>query len=226
MGSNRQLLAPAAFAALLSLTAYGGEAQAQTTPPPERSDGWATASDVSLLLGAASQLVMPRVYYADVETTVGWKARWHASMLASAMTLTTVTLASHYALKPELEGYRPGCDETNQGGPGCTSFGAPSTHAFASFSALGHGTGVFLVDTLKWNDGRFSGGAFTGNVVFPFLAAAFTTIGRTAGEPNHESQGQVLAGASMGLGLGLLSGVMYALMQRPECGYGSGMVCW
>ena len=226
MGSKRYLVAWAAVAAVFATTAFTGEAHAQTTPPPERSSGWATVSDVSLLLGATSQLAMPRVYYAETETTVGWKARWHASVLASLMTLTAASLTNEYVLKDEFAGYRPGCDETNQGGPGCTSYGAPSTHAFASFSALGHGTGVFLVDTLKWNDGRFHGGAFTGEVAFPFLAAGFTAVGRIAGEPNHESRGQVLAGAGMGLGVGLLTGIMYSLMQRPECGYGSGMICW
>lgn len=212
--------------AVLAFTTYAREASAQTTPPPERSSGWGAVSNVSLVLGATSQLVMPRVYYAENETTVGWKARWHVSVLASVMTITAASLTSEYVMKPKIEGFRPGCDATNQGGPGCTTYGAPSTHAFTSFSALGHGTGVFLVDTLKWNNGRFNGGAFTGEVVFPFVAAGFTAIGRVAGEPNHESRGQVLAGAGMGIGVGLISGLVYSLMQRPECGYGSGMVCW
>jgi len=209
----------------ITFTAVAGDADAQTAPP-ERSDGWRTASHVFVALGAGSQLLMPRVYYAESETTIGWKARWHVSVLAPVMTLTAATLTSEYVMKPRIEGYRPGCDETNQGGPGCTTFGAPSTHAFASFSALGHGTGVFLVDTLKWNDGRFHGGAFVGEVAFPLMAAGFTALGRVAGEPNHESGGQVLAGAGLGIGVGLLSGLVYSLMQRPECGYGSGMVCW
>lgn len=222
-----RVLRGAIIVASLALAATSTlDASAQTSPPPERSDGWATVSNVSLILGVTSQLAMPRIHYAESETTIGWKARWHVSVLASAMTLTAASLTSEYVLEPELEGFRPGCDATNQGGPGCESFGAPSTHSLASFSALGHGTGVFLVDTLKWNDGRFHGGAFAGDVVFPFLAAGFTAIGRIAGEPNHESGGQVLAGAGLGLGLGLITGAVYALMQRPECGYGSGMVCW
>lgn len=224
LGRTLARLALGAVAAF-TLTAMARDAGAQTEPP-ERSDGWRTASHVFVALGAGSQLLMPRVYYAESETTIGWKARWHVSVLAPVMTLTAATLTSEYVMKPRIEGYRPGCDETNQGGPGCTTFGAPSTHAFASFSALGHGTGVFLVDTLKWNDGRFHGGAFVGEVAFPLVAAGFTALGRVAGEPNHESGGQVLAGAGLGIGVGLLSGLVYSLMQRPECGYGSGMVCW
>jgi len=96
----------------------------------------------------------------------------------------------------------------------------------AAFSALGNGTGVFLVDTLKWNDGRFHAGAFVGDVLVPLLAATFTFIGRDVHAPSYESGGQNLTGAGAGLGLGLLSGVGYALLQRPECGYSSGLVCW
>jgi hypothetical protein len=96
----------------------------------------------------------------------------------------------------------------------------------AAFSSLGHGTGVFLVDTLKWNNGRFNAGVFVGDVVVPLLAAVFTVAGRVGGEPNHESGGQVFAGAAVGLGAGLVTGVVYALLQRPECGYASGIVCW
>lgn len=211
---------------IVASIASGREASAQTTPPPDRTSGWATVSTVSLIVGTSSQLLMPRVYYAETETTVGWKGRWHVSVLAPIMTLTAATLTSEYVLKPSIAGFRPGCDDTNQGGPGCGTYGAPSTHSLASASALGHGTGVFLVDTLKWNDGQFHGGAFAGDVVVPLVATGFTMVGRVAGEPNHESAGQVLAGAGMGLGLGLLSGAVYALMQRPECGYGSGMICW
>ncbi|HQK19623.1 MAG TPA: hypothetical protein PLJ27_19345, partial [Polyangiaceae bacterium] len=51
-------------------------------------------------------------------------------------------------------------------------------------------------------------------------------LGRIGGEPNQESTGQLLAGSGLGLGFGLLSGLLYAMMQRPECGYDSGMICW
>jgi hypothetical protein len=203
----------------------GGQAVAQT-PPPHRSQAWDTVSAVSVGIGLGSQLLMPRLYYAESETTLGWKPRWHVSVLAPLMTATAATLLTEYALKPSIAGKRPGCDDTNQGGPGCNTYGAPSTHAMASFSALGHGTGVFLVDTLKWNDGRFNGGAFVGDIVIPLAAAVFAAVGRVASDPNFESGGQVLAGAGVGLGVGLLSGLAYSLLQRPECGYSGGMVCW
>ena len=214
-----------ATAVALFIACVARIANAQSEPPV-RSDGWRTASHVFVGLGAGSQLLMPRVHYAELETTIGWKARWHVSVLAPVMTLTVAALTSEYAIKPAVKGYRPGCDHANRWSPGCATFGAPSTHVFASFSSLGHGTGVFLVDTLKWNDGRFHGGAFAGDVVVPLVAAGFTVIGRMVGRDGHESGGQVLAGAGFGLGLGLLSGVAYSLMQRPECGYGSGVVCW
>ena len=219
---NRLALPPVAA---LTICASAGHAHAQSESP-HRSEAWRTTSHVFVAVGATSQLLMPRMYFAESETTIGWKARWHVSVLASAMTLTAASLASEYGLKPLVEGYRPGCDETNQGGPGCATYGAPSTHAFASFSALGHGTSVFLVDTLKWNDGRFHGGALAGDIALPLVAAGFTILGRIGGEPNQESTGQLLAGSGLGLGFGLLSGLLYAMMQRPECGYDSGMICW
>lgn len=206
--------------------AFASSAAAQPTPAPERDSAWGTVSTISVVAGSATQLLMPRVFWADSETTMGWKARWHVSLLAPAMTLTALSLASEYAIKPSVEGFRPGCDDTNQGGPGCRSYGAPSTHAMASFSALGQGTGIFLVDTLKWNDGRFHGGAFIGHVVVPLIAAIFAGAGRLAPDPAYESGGQVFAGAGLGIGAGLITGIGYAFLQRPSCGYGSGLVCW
>ena len=224
-GSATARYALVATVVVLALTCVALNARAQTEPPV-RSEGWRTASHVFVAIGASTQLLMPRVFYADSETTIGWKARWHVSVLAPVMTLTVATFTSEYAIKPAVEGYRPGCNDTNQGGPGCSTFGAPSTHTFASFSALGYGTAVFLVDTFKWNDGRFHGSAFAGDVAIPLVAAGFTVIGRVVGHIGHESGGQVFAGAGLGMGLGLLGGFMYSIMQRPECGYGSGVVCW
>jgi hypothetical protein len=218
-----RLLSAAAAAVALSWSLLTA---AQGTPPPERSQAWGTVSTVSVLVGAGTQLIMPRVYWADAESTIGWKSRWHVSVLAPVMTLTAVTLANEYALKPAVESYRPGCDATNQGGPGCGTYGSPSSHSLAAFSAFGHGTGVFLVDTLKWNDGRFNAGAFVGDVVVPLISAVFGTVGRVAGDPGYERGSPVLLGAGVGLGLGLLTGLAYSLLQRPECGYGSGIVCW
>ena len=196
------------------------------TPPPQRSQTWDTVSAVSVGVGLGSQLLMPRLYYAESETTIGWKPRWHVSVLAPLMTAVAATLLTEYAIKPSIEGRRPGCDDTNQGGPGCSTYGAPSTHSMAAFSAFGHGTGVFLVDTLKWNDGRFHAGAFVGDMVVPLLAAVLAAVGRVASNPDYESGGQVMAGAGVGLGVGLLSGIAYSVLQRPECGYAGGMVCW
>lgn len=218
---------PAAVGGLAAgaLLAFAPGAGAQT-PPPERSGGLRALSTAAAAVGVGSQVLMPRVYYADSESTIGWKARWHASAAAPIMTLAALTLVSEFVIKPEAEGFRPGCDETNAGVRGCERYGMPSTHAIASFSALGHGTGVFLVDTLKWNEGRFSGASFALNVALPLVAAGLTAVGRAAGDPAHETGAQVLVGAGIGLGVGLLFGGGYALLQAPGCGYGAGVFCW
>jgi hypothetical protein len=173
---------------------------------------------------AAFELLMPRVFFSDPEVTAGWKARWHVSAFAPLMTLTTLSLLNEHNLKESFEGKRPGCDDTNVGAPGCTTYGMMSTQTFLAFGALGHGTAVFLVDTLKWSDGRFNGGAFAGEIGVPLVLGVITAAGRGSG--NWESGGQVWGSAGIGLATGVLTGLTYALMQRPECGYSGSLICW
>ncbi|MBK6693776.1 MAG: phosphatase PAP2 family protein [Myxococcales bacterium] len=179
---------------------------------------------MTMVAGGATELLMPRIFYADPEVTVGWKARWHVSVLAPVMTLTSATLLNDLALKNLFKSHRPGCDESNNKLAGCESYGSPSTHAFASFSALGHGAAVFVFDTFKWSGGRFNGGAFAGHLAGPLVLAGITGVGRSVGD--YESFGQVLVGGTIGLGVGFLSGLTYSLMQRPECGYTGSLICW
>lgn len=220
----RALIAGAVLAA--ALTAIPRDATAQSLPPPERSAGWDTVSTVAMVVGMSSQVLMPRLYWSDTEVTIGYKARWHASVLAPTMFLVTTALFNELVVKPEITSFRPGCGQTNVGVPGCTSFGMPSTHTFVAFSALGNGAGVFLVDSLKWSEGRFNGLAIAGDVALPLVAAGLTYAGRVAGTPSQEHGDQALVGAAFGLGFGLLAGGAYALLQRPECPYGSGVICW
>jgi hypothetical protein len=217
----------------LLLVGIAKDAGAQAAPPPgptpfpNRDVTWQTVTGITTGLAAASQLVMPRFFYSDPEVTVGWKARFHVSQLAPIGLLGMLTVVNEFAFKDLAQGLRPGCDDTNVGLPGSncgTSYGMPSTHAFASFAALGHGVGVFLIDTTKWNGGRVSVGGVLGNLVLPFTLAAITGIGRVAGD--WEDFGQVAAGGGLGLGLGFLTGMTYALMARPECGYTGSLICW
>ncbi|MCC6558959.1 MAG: hypothetical protein IT372_39025 [Polyangiaceae bacterium] len=212
-----------------------GEAAAQTVfpPGPARDPNWGTVSDVSLLLGTSAVFLMPRVYYSDPEATVGWKARWHVSMLAPAMTMTALTVLVEVPIKDGIESPRPGCtvDQTNADvtSSNCETFGSPSTHAFASWGATGAGLGIFLVDTFRYSDGRFNIGGFIGNVAFPLTASIFTTVGRVV-EPGdyvaYESGGQFVAGAIPGFFIGMGIGAAYAALQRPTCGYGNAIICW
>jgi hypothetical protein len=191
---------------------------------PSRSGGWNTATTVLTLSAVGLNLLMPRVFYSDPEVTVGWKARFHLSVLAPTMTLAALTLFNEHTLKDSFEGFRPGCDESNQGLPGCEDFGMFSSHALLAFSAFGQGTGIFIVDTTKWSGGRFNVGAFAGNVAVPAVLAVITGLGRSAGD--WESAGQVWGSAAVGFGVGLGIGALYAAMQRPECGYTGALLCW
>ena len=214
---------PAVLAVWITLAPATARGQ-EILPAPERDSGWNTATNVLVVSSLAFQLVMPRVFFSDPEVTVGWKARWHVSALAPIMTIATVSFFNEYHLKNSFEGYRPGCDETNQGLAGCTSYGMMSTHSFAAFAALGHGAGVFFTDTMKWSNGNLNVGALFGEVGVPLILGVITAVGRSAG--NYETGGQVWGSAGIGFGFGLGTGLLYALMQRPECGYTGSLICW
>lgn len=191
--------------------------------PPDRSQGWNRATNIMALSSAALQVLMPRVFYSDPEVTVGWKARWHVSVLAPSMTLFALSMVNQAYLKDEFESLRPDCENAYRWYH-CREYGLFSTQSLLAFSALGQGAGVFLVDTIKWSGGRFNFGGFMGNVGVPLVLAVLTAVGRTSG--NWESGGQVWTSAGVGVGAGLGMGVLYAIGQRPECGYSGGLLCW
>ena len=225
LGRRRRAAGLSAAMFVLLTTVGAKNAAAQAGPPPFRSQTWKNVTGAAVLVSAGTALLMPRVFYPDSEVTVGWHARWHISVLAPVMTLTALSLINEYQLKSTIKGFRPNCDDANQGlVEGCTDFGEPSTHTFAAFSALGHGVGVFIVDTTKWSDGRINAASAIGNIGVPLVASIITYVGRGVG--NWEKPGSNVLGGAMGLGTGFLLGTMYALMQRPECGYTGGLICW
>jgi hypothetical protein len=205
-------------------TSAPARAQAAPTPEPNRDQGWGVATTVTMGAAGAIQLLMPRIFYSDPETTVGWKARWNVSRVAPVLTLTALTLVNELVLKGAIKDDRPGCDATNTPGPHCDTYGSPSTHALGSFAALGQGAAVWLFDMTKWSGGRFNAGSFIGNVVFPLALAGVTDAGRAAG--NWENGGQIAVGSVAGVALGFLAGMTYALLARPECGYSGNLICW
>jgi hypothetical protein len=213
------------FGALLLVSLTASKASAQVAPNPDRDKTWRGVTNVTALAGLGAQLITPRIFYPAPEVTVGWKARWHASQLAPVMTLATITLVNEVFLKDRIAGNRPGCDDSNQGlVQNCQDFGAPSSHSFAAASAFGHGVAVFLVDTMKWSDGRVNGLSVVANIALPLVLGGITLVGRSSG--NFESGGQIATGATLGLGFGFLTGLMYAEMARPECGYSGSLFCW
>lgn len=232
MRTSEKLVAASSLTVAACLLLAPGEAAAQDTTVP-RDENWGTVSDVGLVLGASAVFLMPRVYYSDPEATIGWKGRWHVSMLAPAMTMVAATVLMEVPIKNAAESPRPGCsvDQTiaSVSNSGCETFGGPSTHMFASWGATGTGTGIFLVDTFRYSSGKFSIPGFIGNVAFPLTASIFTTIGRAV-EPGdsqaYENAGQIVAGAVPGFFLGLGIGAAYAALQRPTCGYGNAIICW
>ena len=216
---------------VLATLAWSRDAAAQIPDGAQRDDTWGTVSHITLSLAAATPFLMPRVYYSDPEATVGWKGRWHVSMLAPAMTLTAITVFVEVPIKDAIESTRPGCtlEETAVPYGNCETFGGPSTHSFAAWGSTGAGTGIFLVDTFKYSDSRFHAGSFIGNVMVPLTASVFTSVARGVAPgttDGYESAGQIVAGALPGFFTGLLLGAGYALLQRPSCGYGDAIFCW
>ena len=218
------LLQASALAVSLGMSEPASAQTVMPDPVPERSEAWKNATNIMALSSAGLVMIMPRIFYSDPEVTAGWKARWHVSVLAPTMTLAAITLLNEVSLKDAFGGFRPGCTENNQGFEGCESYGMLSSPSFLAFSSFGQGTGIFLVDTFKWSGGRVNGGALVGNVAAPLILSVLTAVGRGSG--NWESGGQVWGSAGIGLGTGLGMGVLYALLQRPECGYSGGMICW
>jgi hypothetical protein len=209
-----------------------GTAQAQIPPFVARDSNWDTVSNVMLGVGVGSVALMPRVYYSSPDATVGWKARYHVSSLAPAMTLTGLALLVDGPIRDAIQSPKQGCtvEDTLAALPnsGCESFGGPSSHAFASWGATGAGLGTFLVDTIKYSDGHFSAPSFVGNVAVPLTASILTSVARSADGNGlgPESTGQVVAGGLPGFAVGALLGVGYALLQEPDCGYGNYLFCW
>jgi hypothetical protein len=212
------------------------EARAQTTPVPPnapRDSTWETISTVSMIIGVSTVSLMPRVYYSDPEATVGWKARWHVSVLAPALTLTAATLLIEFPIKNAIKSTRPGCtlDQTSVRFPdsGCESFGGPSTHSFAAWSAAGAGLGVWVADTFIHSSGKVNAGSIIGNIVVPVVAGVMTSVGRgidtDAAEP-FENPGQIGAGVAVGIPVGFLIGIGYGILAKPNCGYVNNVICW
>lgn len=227
------------------LSIFGGvlltprEAAAQTvTPTASRDATWGTVSNVTMVIGAGLVTLMPRVYYNDPEATVGWKGRWHFSVLAPALSMTALTLLVDGPIRKAAKGNRPGCTDTQTAaalpGSGCESYGMPSTQAYASWGATGTGTTIFLIDTFKYSQGKFNAGGFIGNIAAPLVLSVLTSVGRgiTVGTTNgisnvaYESPAQVALGSVTGFATGALLGVAYSLFQRPNCGYGNHLFCW
>jgi hypothetical protein len=238
MRIRETIVAAGLFATFATALLAPREAAAQVppvTPIAQRSGGWDVATNVTMVLGVGIVTLMPRVYYNDPEATVGWKGRWHVSMLAPALTMTAFTLLVDGPIKNAIGAPRPGCtfDQTSAAfpGSGCTSFGMPSTQSFASWGATGTGTAIFLIDTFKYSDSRFNAGGFIGNVGVPLLLSIITSAGRAAapGGPGvfpAETVPQIVVGSLTGFATGALVGLGYSLMQRPNCGYGNNLICW
>jgi len=212
------------------------EARADLPPIPpivQRDHGWNTVSNITMMVSAGTVFLMPRVYYSDPESTVGWKARWHFSVLAPAMSMTALTLLIDGPIRNAIKSTRPGCtiDQTLDAYPNaeCESFGGPSTQAYAAWGSTGIGLSVFLVDTIKYSSGKFNVPYFIGMFAVPFTASMIASVGRGVAPgttTEYENGGQIVAGALTGFGTGLILGLGYSFFQRPNCGYGNNVFCW
>jgi hypothetical protein len=205
--------------ALLVVLTFSVQASAQ-----QRNTTWGAVTNATTAVAVAGSLLMPRIAYSSPEATVGWKGRWHVSVLAPVMTQMGIAFLNEAALKEAFKEPRPGCSGVSANVAGCESYALFSTQSLLATAALGQGLSVFLFDTIKYSGGRFHGGSFVGHVISPLLLAGVTVGGRAAGD--YETFGQSLASAGVGLVTGALMGVLYASMQAPNCGYSGALVCW
>src|SRR5271170_3689492 len=140
----RETIVAAGFLAVFSGTLLApreAAAQPAVTPIAARSGTWGTISNVTMVVNAGIVTLMPRIYYNDPEATVGWKARWHISMLAPALSMTALTLLVAGPIGGAVQTPRPGCTPDNSGdifpNSGCNSYAMPSTQSFASWGSTG-----------------------------------------------------------------------------------------
>jgi hypothetical protein len=234
----RETIVAAGFLSIFSTALLIPREAAAQVPPvaaiAPRDSTMTTMSNVTMAIGVGVVTLMPRIYYNDPEATVGWKARWHVSVLAPALSLTALTLLVDRPIRNLIASPRPGCtaDETSQALPGseCETYGMPSTQSFAAWGATGAGTAIFLVDTLKYSQAKFHAGAFVGNVAVPLVLSVLTSVGRGVATQQNtfpaETPMQVVVGSLSGFVTGALLGVGYTFLQRPNCGYGNSVICW
>jgi hypothetical protein len=149
------------------------------------------------------------------------------------MTMTALTIFVDQPIRDMIKSTRPGCNQdvtaSRFPGTGCETYGGPSTQAYAAWGATGAGLGIFLIDTFKYSDGNFNVPYFLGQFVLPLSAAVVTSIGRGvtgSGTNSYESGGQIVAGTLPGFATGLVLGLAYSALQRPNCGYGNSIFCW
>lgn len=228
----RETIVAAGLLSITAATLAPREAAAQTPPVVMRDKNWGIVSNVTMVAGVSIVSLMPRVFFNDPEATVGWKGRWHISALAPIMSMTALTLMVDISVKNAIKTTRPGCTVDGTVFPltECASYGAPSTQSYAAWGATGAGTGIFLVDTIKYSDGRFNVPYFLGEVIAPLTLSVLSSISRSV-EPGaldfpHESAGAIAAGALTGFASGLIVGGAYALLQKPSCGFGNNVFCW
>lgn len=216
--SNTRRLSSVGFV-LATVLSFSGLSHAQ-----DRNETWGGVTTATAVASVATSVLMPRVFYSSPEATVGWRARWHVSVLAPTMTQFAFAMLNELALKEAFKEPRPGCDETGPGLENCETFALFSTQSYIAGGTLGQGVATFLMDTIKYSGGKFSFGGFAGHVLTPLVLTGVTVGGRAAG--NFETFGQSIASAGVGLGTGLIVGLIYGAMQEPECGYSGNLICW
>ncbi len=105
-------------------------------------------------------------------------------LLAPTLVLLSTILALFNALKSAIGATRPGCSDPKNPCGDSDPYETMSSHSFAGFSAFGQGTAIFLVDTMKYSDGRISGGSLAIGNVDPCRSSSqgVTAAGRGRGE--------------------------------------------
>lgn len=228
MRTRKTIITAGFLSGLLGTLAVSPDAAAQSFVA--RDGGLGTASEITMAIGVGIVELMPRVYYNDPESTVGWKGRWHYSVLAPAMTLTALTVLVDGPIKSAIKDPRPGCTLDQSGpmypGSGCESYGMPSSESFAAWGATGAGVSIFLVDTFRYSQGKFNALGFVGNVALPLTLSVVTSVLRGVGTNPYEDGAQLGVGALTGIVTGALVGLGYSMLQRPNCGYGNQIFCW
>ena len=206
------------------LVLFAVPARAWADDPSARSAPWQTATTITAVAAMGSQVLMPRVFFSDPNVTVGWKARWHVSVLAPAMTLTALAFLNESAVKGGSRLLSPGVQREQRGDRKLSRLRLPLLPGVRSLVGVCARDGGLRDRHAEVERRPTERGGVRGR-----CGAASRSCRADRRRSGGGKLGRPRSGSSFergGPGVRSRHGDRVSLLARPECPYGSGLICW